>query len=51
MERRVNLVLRGKLKLISDWIDLLDDSEGFFLAGQAHPDVPGGQPDLLTRLV
>ncbi len=38
-----------------NWIDLLDDGEGAnvsgteFLAGQAHPDVPGGQPDLLTR--
>ncbi len=56
MEGRVNLVLWGKLKLICDWIDLSDDGEGAkesgteLLAGQVHPDVPGGQPDLLTRL-
>lgn len=49
-------VMYRELKLICDQIDLSDDGEGANvsgtkpLAGQAHPDISGGQPNLLSGL-
>lgn len=57
MKGRYYVIVRGEVESVSDVVYLPPDGEGTYVVGthlmtrQAETSVPGGKPDLLTRLV